>query len=117
MKAITTLFLMFTALPAFAGEVTCYNSSNSDYELRLIFDGSELKQVALSNLDWSLAGKGDLQPVAFVSENNYVVTSDAESAIAIQKGATVQLNYNDSKLLVDVAGEYGHPNGESFYCL
>jgi|GEM_PF-5939342 len=99
MKAIFALALTFFASQAFAGDNVCYNNSNSDLEIRLVFADSALTQVSWVNQDWGAAGYGDLQKVAVTNNaNEYIVTEQNNAFAGFYKGTIIRLNYSNAVL-------------------
>ena len=119
MKTLLTLCAFLISPLAMASQISCFENSNSDYELHLYLNANgQLVQVSLDNADWGGAGVGEMQSVAQISPSHYQVTSAANSSIRVKQGAAIFLKLEDGKISnAKLQSNEQGPSNDGYHCL
>lgn len=98
-KAILTLALALFSAKVLADEVICSNATNSEFQIRILFNANLMSQVSRIHRDQGAAGWGDLQEVALIGLHNvYVVTEEHLASAGFPRGTLIQLKYDGMTL-------------------
>lgn len=98
MKTFMAAVLMFVSVQSMASEFTCFNNSDSDYQLDVTVNQDGPQAVRLSNQNWGQAGIGEFQSVSQLPTSDYVIAGESDAKIGLIKGQLIHFVFNQDQL-------------------
>lgn len=82
-----TILILILLMPICALANECFDKSDADMMMRVIVDSSgNPTQVSLVNLDYSMAGVGDLQDLQSNGRDLYTIVSESKALVGFSVG-------------------------------